>query len=310
MCGIAGYLARSDEVAPVGAVLLDMLGALGRRGPDSAGLAMFGRGEPDGSVCCVRLPDAVDPEISEAKLLDRVARVGRVIRHRRVDRLVRLVIERSSELSDFLAQIERPSDGFEVVSLGRRLELMKQVGSPANLDAAFGVAGFRGSHGIGHTRLSTESRVDLSHSQPFWARGIEDLAIVHNGHITNYDRLRRIYEQKSYRFFTHNDSEVIAVYLADRLHRGASLDEAVRSSLEDFDGSFTYLFATPDAFGYARDPFALKPLITVETPGYIAVANEEVAIRAALGTAGIAHEPSGHVYRIYDRVGSVADAAA
>lgn len=310
MCGIAGYLARTDGDAPVGAVLLDMLGALGRRGPDSAGLAMFGRGEPDGQVCGVRLPDEVDPEISEAKLLDRIARVGRVIRHRRVDRFVRLVIERSSELPEFLAQIERRSDGFEVLSLGRRLELMKQVGSPANLESAFGVAAFRGSHGIGHTRLSTESRVDLSHSQPFWARGIEDLATVHNGHITNYDRLRRIYEQKGYRFFTHNDSEVIAVYLADRLHQGASLDEAVRDSLDDFDGSFTYLFATPDAFGYARDPFALKPLITVDTPSFVAVANEEVAIRAALGAVGIAHEPSGHVYRIYDRPGTVADAAA
>ena len=310
MCGIAGYLARTDGDAPVGAVLLDMLVALGRRGPDSAGLAMFGRGEPDGEVCGVRLPDEADPEVSEARLLDRVAPVGRVIRHRRVDRLVRLVIERSSDLPEFLAQVERRSDGFEVVSLGRRLELMKQVGSPTNLDDSFGVGTFHGSHGIGHTRLSTESRVDLSHSQPFWARGVLDLATVHNGHITNYDRLRRIYEQKGYRFFTHNDSEVIAVYLADRLQQGASLNEAVRDSLDDFDGSFTYLFATPDAFGYARDPFALKPLITVETPGFVAVANEEVAIRAALGVAGIAHEPSGHVYRIYDRPGTVADAAA
>ncbi len=310
MCGIAGYLARTDDDAPVGAVLMDMLGALGRRGPDSAGLAMFGRGEPDGEVCGVRLPDEVEPEIAEAKLMERMSLVASVVRHRRVDRLVRLVIDRSAELPDFLAHIERRSDGFEVVSLGRSLELMKQVGSPANLDDSFAVGTFRGSHGIGHTRLSTESRVDLSHSQPFWARGVLDLATVHNGHITNYDRLRRIYEQQGYRFFTHNDSEVIAVYLADRLHQGASLDEAVRESLDDFDGSFTYLFATPDAFGYARDPFALKPLITVETPAYVAVANEEIAIRAALGTAGIAHEPSGHVYRIYDRPGSVANAAA
>ena len=120
MCGIAGYLARTDGDAPIGDVLLDMLGALGRRGPDSAGLALFGAGEPDGEVCGVRLPEAVDPEISEAKLLDRIDRVARVIRHRRVDRFVRLVVERTSEIPDFLAQVERPSDGFEVLSLGRR----------------------------------------------------------------------------------------------------------------------------------------------------------------------------------------------
>jgi glutamate synthase domain-containing protein 1 len=96
---------------------------------------------------------------------------------------------------------------------------VKQVGAPGGLDSTFGVAAMRGSHGIGHTRLSTESRVDLSHSQPFWAHGVADLATVHNGHITNYDRLRRLYEQKGVRFFSENDSEVIGVYLADQLER-------------------------------------------------------------------------------------------
>ena len=95
----------------------------------------------------------------------------------------------------------------------------------------------RGSHGIGHTRLSTESRVDLSHSQPFWAHGVADLATVHNGHITNYHRLRRLYEQKGVRFFTENDSEVIGVYLADQLERGRTLEQALADSLDDLDGS-------------------------------------------------------------------------
>ncbi len=166
------------------------------------------------------------------------------------------------------------------------------------------VQGFRGSHAIGHTRLSTESRVDLTHSQPFWARGIADVATVHNGHITNYHKLRSRYEQRGVRFFSENDSEVIGVYLADQLDRGLSLEAALEASLDDLDGSFSYLVASGDAIGFARDPFALKPLITVETDDYVAIANEEIAIRAALGPAGVAHEPSGHVSRVWHRYGT------
>jgi glutamate synthase domain-containing protein 1 len=197
--------------------------------------------------------------------------------------------------------IERPTEDFEVVSFGSEMELVKQVGHPDELDETFDIAAIRGTHGIGHTRLSTESRVDLSHSQPFWVRGVADMATVHNGHITNYHRLRTIYEQRGVRFFTENDSEVVGVYLADQLAGGATLEEALARSLRDLDGSFSYLVATADAIGYARDPYALKPLITVETPDYIAVANEELAIRSALGSAGVAHEPSGNVYRVWQR---------
>src|SRR5262249_51879842 len=140
-----------------------------------------------------------------------------------------------------------------------------------------------GTHGLGHTRLSTESRVDLSHSQPFWAHGTADLAVVHNGHITNYHKLRRIYEQEGVRFYTENDSEIIGIYLARRLAEGASLHEALEASLRDLDGSFSYLAATADAFGYAKDPFCLKPLLVAESAGAIAVANEEIALHAVLG---------------------------
>jgi glutamine phosphoribosylpyrophosphate amidotransferase len=127
------------------------------------------------------------------------------------------------------------------------------------------------------------------------------MATVHNGHITNYHKLRTIYEQRGVRFFTENDSEVVGVYLADQLAQGATLADALEASLDDLDGSFSYLVATADAIGYARDPFALKPLITVETPDYVAIANEEMAIRDALGSGGVAHEPSGHVFRVWQR---------
>lgn len=308
MCGIAGLFHKGGSDEAVGASLLRMLGALARRGPDSAGIALFGGGVPRGEICWIKLPEDASADESEAIALQRLGTIARTISHRRVQGLLRAVIERAAPVSELAQRVER--DGFEVVSLGRRLELVKQVGTPAGLTELLDIDGFRGSHGIGHTRLSTESKVDLSHSQPFWARGVPDLATVHNGHITNYDRLRRIYEQRGYRFFTHNDSEVIAVYIADSMAAGRSFEETLRASLDDLDGSFTYLAATAEEFGYARDPFALKPLITVETDDVVAVANEEIAIRSVLGSTGTAHEPSGHVHKVWRRSASRAGAAA
>jgi glutamine phosphoribosylpyrophosphate amidotransferase len=177
------------------------------------------------------------------------------------------------------------------VSLGRRLEIVKQVGSPENLERTFGISRFRGSHGIGHTRLSTESVVDLSHSQPFWAHGMPDLGVVHNGHITNYHKMRRRYEAQGARFYTGNDSEVIGVYLADRMVRGESFEDALSASLRDLDGSFCYVAATADALGYAKDPFGLKPLVVAETDAFVAIATEEIALRGALGRDFSAAEP-------------------
>jgi methylamine---glutamate N-methyltransferase subunit A len=305
MCGIAGYLSRSagstNSDEPVGRILLDMLTGLARRGPDSAGLALFGPGQPDIHVAWIRLPADAEPTTAELVVrqrLDGLAQISRVERHAG---LVRFELRLQASARDVSRALERPGEDYEVVSLGRHLELTKQIGAPGDLERSFGVASFRGSHGIGHTRLSTESRVDLSHSQPFWAHGVADLATVHNGHITNYHRMRRIYEQRGVRFFSENDSEIIGVYLADQLDRGLTLEEAVQSSLDDLDGAFTYLVATPDAIGYARDPFAFKPLVVVETPDYVAIANEEIAIRHALGAAGVGHEPTGHVYRIWRR---------
>jgi glutamate synthase domain-containing protein 1 len=310
MCGIAGYLSKRDGPEPVGRIMLDMLSSLARRGPDSAGMALY-RSEPaHRESCWIRLPEAGDAAGHERRILAGlavVADVGEVERH---EGLLRVEIGPNAGPDTIRDAVEGGGDDVEIVSLGSQLELVKQVGHPDDLARSFGVDTFRGTHAIGHTRLSTESRVDLSHSQPFWAHGVADLATVHNGHITNYDKLRRMYEQRGVRFFSHNDSEVIGVYLADQLGRGLTLEQALEASLDDFDGSFTYLVASGDAIGYARDPFALKPLITVETDDWIAIANEETAIRAALGTAGVANEPTGHVFRLWRRADLATPVAA
>ena len=287
MCGIAGYFEKSGALETIGTTLLGMLGALGRRGPDSAGVALWGEAV-DGLVVRVALAERPDATARGRELVRRARRLARV----------RGVVARGPSLRFEIAKVDAEAvvaaletdPGVEVVSLGERLEIVKNVGPPRNLDTAFAVSTLAGTHGIGHTRLSTESRVDLSHSQPFWARGVPDLAVVHNGHITSYHRLRRIYEQDGVRFYTDNDSEVIGVYLARKLREGASLREALLASVRELDGSFSYLAATADTVGFAKDPYCLKPLLVAETEHAVAIANEEVALHAAFGGAYRARE--------------------
>jgi methylamine---glutamate N-methyltransferase subunit A len=252
MCGIVGYLGKSGAPCAVGRSLLAMLGALSLRGPDSAGVAVWGSAAAGLKV-----------QVKTEAGLGGFETDG-------------------GDARELARQIEAREPGAEVVSMGRRLEIVKQVGHPDDLEAAFGVSGFVGTHGLGHTRLSTESRIDLSHSQPFWAHGTPDLAVVHNGHITNYHRLRRVYEQDGTRFYTENDSEIIGIYLGNKIAEGASLEEAMEASVKELDGSFSYLAATADAFGFAKDSFCLKPLLIGEDAVAIAIANEEVALHAAL----------------------------
>ncbi|MGH7485278.1 MAG: glutamine phosphoribosylpyrophosphate amidotransferase, partial [bacterium] len=172
---------------------------------------------------------------------------------------------------------------------------------PHNLEHTFGISKVRGSHGLGHTRLSTESIVDLSHSQPFWGHGYPDLAIVHNGHITNYHQLRRRYEQRGVRFYTENDSEIIAIYLAERLRGGLSLREALASMLTNLDGSFSCLAATATELGFVKDPFSLKPLVFAEGGDFVAIATEEIAIRSAIPGDYPVREAQAKEVRVWQR---------
>jgi glutamate synthase domain-containing protein 1 len=284
MCGIVGFLDKSgNRHAAVGRVLLDMLTALGRRGPDSAGVALYGDHSESVLVLRVKLGGHGHLETRGAQVKESVKDIASLVETSLQGEYVRLVVEYRGDPNRLERAVEAVGEDIEVVSMGRRLEVVKQVGSPENLETTYAISSFVGTHGIGHTRMSTESRVDLSHSQPFWAHGLPDMAVVHNGHITNYHKLRRRYEQDGHRFYTENDSEIIGLYLAEQMSRGASFSTALQSSLRDFDGSFSYLAATADSLGFVKDPFGFKPLLIAETPAYIALATEEVALQAALG---------------------------
>lgn len=282
MCGIVGYLDKTgNAAAPLGKTILDMLKALDSRGPDSAGVALYG-GDQNGQMTLRISLGEKDVSGDKARsVAEGVRLLGAVSETSTTAEYLRLVMEFQGDPLQLERAIESVDEGIEVVSMGRRLQIVKQVGSPENLDAAYGISGLVGTHGIGHTRLSTESRIDLSHSQPFWAHGHPDLAVVHNGHITNYHKLRRQYEQRDVKFYTENDSEVIGIYLAEQLAKGSTLEEAMEASLADLDGSYSYLAATSDALGFVRDRFALKPLLFAETDTFVAVATEEIAMRSA-----------------------------
>jgi glutamine phosphoribosylpyrophosphate amidotransferase len=227
----------------------------------------------------VKLGEQGDLRAEGARLAEVVSKLTRVHESETINEYQRLVVDDSVSPTALEQQVESAAAQFEVISIGKKLDIIKQVGSPENLNATYPFRGCLGSHGIGHTRLSTESKVDLSHSQPFWAHGLADLATVHNGHITNYHKLRRQYEQHGIRFYTENDSEIIGKYLALRLSEGMTFEEALRASLEDLDGSFTFLATTATSLACVKDPFGFKPLHIIECEDFVAVATEEVALR-------------------------------
>jgi glutamate synthase domain-containing protein 1 len=294
MCGIIGYLdKRPGNDHPIGGTLLAMLNSLACRGPDSSGVAWFGLAQPCWIARVAWPTDFLKQTVARQSLEHLSGKGGHLNRCEFDCAYVRLELKDTlptvSKVEEWIAKTVPSGD---LVSLGHRLEIIKQVGSPARLEGDYAISRVLGTHGIGHTRLSTESRVDLSHSQPFWAHGVPDLATVHNGHITNYHKLRRQYEQRGYRFYTENDSEIIGVYLRDRLAAGLSIPDALRSSLDDFDGSFSYLTAWSDGLAYVKDRFGFKPLMVAETADFVAIATEEIALRQALGRHFVAKEPA------------------
>ena len=301
MCGIVGYLNKvGTEQRTIGSILLAMLNALACRGPDSAGVALFGEHPPHQFVAQVKLGDNGDGRERAGEIRAIVEKFG-AREFTQTGAYLRFVFPETDDLTTFIARVEAAGKDVEVVSVGRRLEIVKQVGSPAHLEETFRISGFHGQHGIGHTRLSTESVVDLSHSQPFWSHGYPDLAIVHNGHITNYHQRRRRYEQRGVRFYTENDSEIVAVFLAEKLRQGADLSTALESTIAELDGSFSCLVATEQALGFVKDSFSLKPLVFAEIDDFVAVATEEIAIRSAIpGDFAVAEAQAGEM-RVWRR---------
>ena len=280
MCSIAGILfkdgKRSNLGLTTGEALTEMMDACRHRGPDSAGWAIYK--EPrEGRL---RLRFFVDRGAGQS---DEVARIRQglgangavVIEEEALGCTYGVLVEHTGDVRKFSYAMERVG---KLVSVGSSLDLIKDVGQPYELQKVYGIAEFNGSHGIGHTRLATETGVHPETAHPFWATGFADVATVHNGQITNYWIMRRRLERRGMEFRTENDTELIAVYLAYKMSQGVLLEDALQSSLGDLDGTFSYLVATKDSIGYAKDKLAAKPMVKYEDEDLIAIASEEVAL--------------------------------
>jgi glutamine phosphoribosylpyrophosphate amidotransferase len=307
MCGILGYFRKTAGTDDqLGATMLKMLEALGGRGPDSAGVALVGPTHQVSYIVRVRAGDQLEMtsraiEANHEAIQAFARRLDGVSELSCSGVYVRFVLAGEVDLPALTRALEALGEGIEVLSIGHAMELSKEVGTPHLLERKHHISAFVGSHGIGHTRLCTESTVDLSHSQPFWGRGAADVAIVHNGHITNYHQLRRKYEQRGVRFVTENDSEVLAVYLAESLNKGATLREGLDGVLRDMDGAFCCLAVTATEMGFVKDPYAFKPLVVAETDDFVAVATEEIAIRSAIPGSYKVSEAQVEEVRVWSR---------
>jgi len=293
MCGIVGLFLKDPALEPeLGRHLAAMLAVMSDRGPDSAGFAVYGAGDAERVKLTVRLPAGADAAATAAALAARLGAGAQVMR-----RATHLVVAVAAEAAEAArAAITETAPGATVVSTGARMEVYKEVGLPADVAAAFDLAGMAGSHGIGHTRMATESAVTTDGAHPF-STG-PDQCLVHNGSLSNHNGLRRRLAREGIAFATENDSEVAAGYLTWRLGQGASLGEALEASLGDLDGFFTFVVGTETGFGVLRDPIACKPAVMAETDRYVAFGSEfrALAVLPGIETARVFEPEPAKVY--------------
>lgn len=301
MCGIAGIMLKdSSKPFKMGEALVDMLNGCQHRGPDSTGFALYGESQENKLILrlFVGQGDAADAPIQHIKEL-LLKHSATIISDEHVGETYRATINFAGDIQKFSYALEHAA---KVVSIGSSLDIIKDVGSAEDVDGRYHIRNIQGSHGLGHVRLATESDVKPEAAHPFWATGFADVAIVHNGQITNYWKMRRRLEQRDYEFRTDNDSELIAVYLADKLSQGIALKEALKTSIDDLDGTFSFLVSTKDEIGYAKDHLAVKPMVMVETEDLVAVASEEVSLNKLFpGQALNTKEPPPGTYNTWSR---------
>ena len=294
MCGIAGIIHKGKSTN-VGGEMQQMLQSLKHRGPDSTGYALYGTGGTQDYILRITggayvtvgrsaiMEDASLYEKRRNEVNEKIVEAGgNIVKEEQITPYsFRYVTSFEGDLLEFARKIESVEMA-EILSLGKSLELVKDIGDAKVVADQYGLNNFEGTHGIGHTRMATESGVDIRSAHPYWAYPFSDVSVVHNGQLTNYWNNRRGLERKGMRFMSSCDSELIAVYLANKIRDGIGLEEAMRSSLTDLDGVFTYMVATQDQLGMAKDSMAAKPMVLYESDDLVLCASEEVAIRSLL----------------------------
>ena len=294
MCGIAGLIHRG-KTSNVGGELQSMLQALKHRGPDSTGYALYANNDGQNFILRFKVGENVGEgstsinedesvynerkKIVDKKLLELDAKI--IKEEKLTPYSYRYEIKFDKDLMEFSKAIES-IQGVEILSIGKSLELIKDLGDATAVSERYGLNKMHGTHGIGHARMATESGVDIKSAHPFWGYPFADVSVVHNGQLTNYWNNRRVLENKGMRFMSECDSELIAVFLAEKMRNGATLEEGMKESLTGLDGVFTYFVATKDSLGMAKDTMAAKPLVLYESDNLVAMGSEEIAIRSIL----------------------------
>ena len=309
MWGIPGIIHRGKS-SNVGSEMTAMLTALKHRGPDSSGFAVYGIPKDDDYLMRIKIAEQEDMgkghgimELIEQRII-KVENIlsdhGATIKERdnATPYALRLVISQEGKIEDMAKHIEE-IDGVEILSLGNALELIKDLGDASTVSEQYGLGTFEGTHAIGHTRMATESDVDIRSAHPYWAFPYNDISVVHNGQITNYWMMRREMERMGHRFMSDCDSELLAVYTAHNLANGWQLEDSLKESVEKIDGVFTYLVATRNQLGMAKDSMAAKPLVLFEGDDMIAMASEEVAIRSILPQEIDTYDPYDEEVRVW-----------
>ena len=280
MCGIVGLFLKDKALEPqLGAMLTEMLITMTDRGPDSAGIAIYGS-DAGGLAKMTVQSDSPDADFAGlAGELGETLGTPVTLAANDTHALLTLPAEKVEEARAALAA--RPGR-IRVMSDGEVIEIYKEVGLPRDVADRFHLSSMSGTHGIGHTRMATESAVTTEGAHPF-STG-PDQCLVHNGSLSNHNNLRRKLRHEGVRIESENDTEVGAAYLTWKMQQGATLGEALEASLTDLDGFFTFVVGTKDGFGVVRDPIACKPAVMAETDQYVAFGSE---YRALVNLPGI-----------------------
>ena len=274
MCGIVGLFLKDKSLEPeLGTMLSDMLITMTDRGPDSAGIAMYQSTEAGEAKITIQ---SSNPEGDFDGLPENLSTaLGSPVTLVRKD--THAVLTLSTQSTGALREeLASNYSGIRVMSSGEAVEIYKEVGLPVSVVERFGIREMSGSHGVGHTRMATESAVTTMGAHPFSTD--EDQCLVHNGSLSNHNSLRRKLIRNGMRFETENDTEVGAAYIANQMQNGASLGDALEAGLRDLDGFYTFVIGTKNGFGVLRDPIACKPAVLAETDQYVAFGSEYRAL--------------------------------
>ncbi|SIQ98305.1 N-methylglutamate synthase subunit A [Rhizobium sp. RU20A] len=280
MCGIVGLFLKDKSLEPkLGQLLSDMLVTMTDRGPDSAGIAIYGGAADGKGKLTVQSANPATDFDGLGEALDDALGVKPAVSVKSTHAVIEVPADKLAEARAAIATL-RPA--IRVMGAGESVEIYKETGLPKDVVARFGVEAMSGSHGIGHTRMATESAVTTLGAHPFSTGA--DQCLVHNGSLSNHNNLRRELKREGMRFETENDSEVAAAYLTAEMAKGKDLGEALTGALDDLDGFFTFVVGTKSGFGVVRDPIACKPAVMAETDQYVAFGSE---YRALVGLPGI-----------------------